>query len=127
LRDNLGPFTILAPITRQEQIMADQDEPGAPTSVQVVELTATHMAYVLANVISKVLAGVPAEHRQNVFYALSGVALQSADNVDRDLPDDLIREVQTMARAYVEGSLDSVAHHLGLKAPVNDRGGPTAH
>ncbi|MBO1903994.1 hypothetical protein KHP60_04505 [Microvirga sp. 3-52] len=107
--------------------MADQEEPGIPVSAQVVELTATHMAYVLASVISKVLAGIPNEHRQNVFYALSGAALQSANNVDRDLPDHLIREVQQVARIYVEGSLDSVASHLGLKAPENDRGGPTAH
>ena len=44
------------------------------------------MAYVLANVIADVLTGVPQEHRQNVFYALSGVALESADTVVRGLP-----------------------------------------
>jgi hypothetical protein len=107
--------------------MADQEEPGIPVSVDVVELAATHMAYVLASVISKVLAGVPNEHRQNVFYALSDVALQSASKVNRDLPEDLIRQVQQVAQIYLEGSLDSVAKHLGLKAPENDRGGPTAH
>jgi hypothetical protein len=107
--------------------MADQEEPAAPVSVQVIELTAAHMAYVLANVIANVLTGVPQEHRQNVFYALSGVALESADSVVRGLPEDLTRQVQQAARIHVESSLDTVAHHLGLKAPENDGGGPTAH
>ena len=94
--------------------MADQEEPDTPVPVQVIELTATHMAYVLANVIANVLAGVPQEHRQNVFYALSSVALESADTVVRDLPEDLTKQVQQAARIYAESSLDTVAHHLGL-------------
>ena len=107
--------------------MAGQEESDTPVSIQVIELTATHMAYVLANVIANVLAGVPQEHRQNVFYALSGVALESAYTVVRDLPEDLTRQVQQAARIYVESSLDTVANHLGMKAPESDRGGPTAH
>ena len=107
--------------------MADHEELGTEVPVEVIELTATHMAYVLANVISKVLAGVPQEHRQNVFHALSGIALKSAGTVDRDLPEDLTQQVQQAARIYVESSLDTVANHLGLKVPENDRSGPMTH
>ena len=104
--------------------MADQEEPDTPIPVQVIELTAAHMAYVLANVIANVLTGVPQEHRQNVFYALSGVALESADTVVRGLPEDLTRSVQQAARIHVESSLDTVAHHFGLKPPKTTAAAP---
>jgi hypothetical protein len=42
-----------------------------------------------------------------VVYALSGVALESADTVVRGLPEDLTRSVQQAARIHVESSLDT--------------------
>jgi hypothetical protein len=109
------------------RIMANEEEPGITVSVQVIELSAMHMPYVLANVIGKVLSSVPSDQRQAVFYALASTAHASVDNVKGAADEDITRHAQMATRIYVENSLSTVADQMGLKTPENDRGGPIAH
>jgi hypothetical protein len=88
---NFCLLNIEAWLNRWKWIMADRQEPGTESSAEVIEIAAMHMAYFVASVISKASVRVPKEHRINVFYALSGVALHSAEAVTRDIPKELAK------------------------------------